>query len=100
VSCSACLVVRQLAYNALVTLDLVGNFCLLGQPRETISKRTARARAAGSRAAAAFCAILTWCGKRLGQDRDHCDWALSDTPSIAQEIWHWSLPDTSDAGNG
>lgn len=99
-SCSACAVVRQVACNALLALDLALNTALLGQPRETVSKRTARARAAGSKAATIFCAILTWVGNRFGANRDHCTWADSGGPSIAAEVWHWSTPDTSDVGNG
>ncbi len=100
-TCGACAVVRQLVYNGLLTLDLTANSLLFaGNPRETVSKRAARARAAGSKAAAIFCGVLTFFGKRLGQDRDHCTWAASGGPSIGAEIWHWSLPDTSDIGNG
>ena len=100
-SCRACGVVRQLTYNLLLTLDLTMNALFLaGNPRETVSKRSARARAAGSRAATIFCAVLTWIGNLLGAHRDHCTWAASDGPSIGGEIWHWSRPDTSDVGNG
>ena len=100
-SCRACLVVRQIVYNAALAADLCLNTILLGQPRECCSKRAARARAAGSRTAAAFCAVLTWIGNTVFRaGRDHCTWALSDGPSISAEVWHWSLPDTSDVGNG
>ena len=95
-----CAVVRQVVYNGLLWLDLTLNFLLLGNVRETVSKRTARARAAGSKAAAVFCSILTAVSYLLGQRRDHCTWADSGGPSIAAEIWHWSTPDTSDIGNG
>ncbi|MGI4796792.1 MAG: hypothetical protein ACRYG8_22620 [Janthinobacterium lividum] len=99
-TCGACAVVRQVTYNGLLALDLGLNTALLGQPRETVSRRTARARAAGSRAATIFCGVLTWIGNRFGADRDHCDWAAADGPSIATEIWHWSTPDDSATGNG
>ena len=100
-SCSACLVVRQLVYNGALAADLCLNTVLLGQPRECCSKRAARARAAGSRPAAAFCAVLTWIGNTFfAANRDHCTWAASQGPSIGGEVWHWSLPDTSDTGNG
>lgn len=99
-TCSVCVVFRQLVYNTLLWLDLTLNFLLLGNSRETVSKRTARARAAGSKAATIFCSVLTFFGKLLGQDRDHCTWAASGGPSIGGEIWHWSTPDTSDVGNG
>lgn len=99
-SCSACILVRQLVYNMLLGSDLALNLLLMGNPRETVSKRTSRARAAGSRAAAVFCSILTWIGNRFGANRDHCTWAASGGASIGGEIWHWSKPDTSDTGNG
>ena len=89
-SCRPCAVVEQLGLNAALTLDLMLNAALLGQPGETVSRRTARARAAGSVAARRFCAILTWSFGLLGMDRDHCTWALSDGPSIGREVWHWS----------
>ena len=94
--CGACALARQLVLNLLLTLDLVGNVILLGLPRETISRRTARARAAGSRAAARFCQVLTWGGIAFfGQPkgRDHCDWALQGGDAIAAELWHWSPPE-------
>lgn len=92
---------RQLAYNYLLAADLALNgLVLAGNPRETVSKRTARARAAGSRPAAFFCRVLTFIGNLGGADRDHCTWAASQGPSIGGELWHWSTPDTSDIGNG
>ena len=99
-SCKLCSVAEQVLYNMLLTMDLMGNALLLGCPRETISKRTARARAAGSKSAAFFCRVLTFLGNLTGANRDHCTWAASEGPSIGGELWHWSQPDTSDIGNG
>ncbi len=90
-ACSPCAIVRQLAVNAALTLDLVANVALAGLPGETISRRTARARAAGSVAARRFCAVLTWTFNRLpGVHRDHCTWSLAPGPSVGAEVWHWS----------
>ncbi len=99
-TCGPCAVVRQLAINALLTADLVFNILLGGLPRETVSRRADRARAAGSRAATVFCAVLTWIGNVLGANRDHCTWAASDGESIGAEVWHWSTPDNSGTGIG
>jgi hypothetical protein len=98
--CRPCLIVRQLACNTILMLDLTGNAMLGGNPRETISKRTARARANGSKAAKIFCGILSSVWRLMGDSRDHCTWALNDPgPSIGGEIWHWSQADTSAKGN-
>ena len=101
-SCRACSTVRQIAINVLLWADLTLNLLLLGNVRETVSKRSARARTAGSKAATVFCSVLTWIGNTFFRaDRDHCAWADSGGQgSIDAEIWHWSLPDTSDVGNG
>ena len=89
-ACRFCATLEQIALNAALTLDLVGNAVLLGLPGETISRRTARARAAGSVAARRFCALLTIAFNLVGMNRDHCTWALSDGPSVGRELWHWS----------
>ena len=99
-SCKPCTLVGALSLNVLLWLDLTLNTCLAGNPRETVSRRTARARAAGSKPAAFFCRVLTKISNVLGRHGDHCDWAISDQPTVASEIWHWSQPDTSDLGNG
>ncbi len=92
--CRACAGLRQLGLNAALFADLAGNTLLAGNPRETISMRTARARHAGHRWAAVACRALTWIGAKLGSTvGDHCTWALDDSSgSIAAEVWHWSQP--------
>lgn len=81
-TCRVCRAGELLAHyilNWLNLLDHAGNTLLLGDANETMSARAARARAAGRRWAAAFCALLT-----VGQviatfgrvRRDHCAYAL------------------------
>lgn len=92
-SCRACAALRQILVNVLFAADQGLNALLGGDPRETVSRRTARARAAGSRAAARFCWILTGAARLLGSREDHCTWALDgDSGSAAAEVWHWSPP--------
>lgn len=92
-TCRACSLSRQVAFNLLLAADLALNAALLGDPRESVSHRTARARAAGSRAATRFCAFLTWCSNALGfRQSDHCAWALDSDAQTGPEIWHWSGP--------
>ncbi len=94
-SCNACSAFRQYCYNFLLTCDLTLNSVLLwGDPHESVSQRTARARAAGSRAAAAFCKVLTFFSNIIGNHGDHCTWALAKQDADADEIWHWSPPGT------
>ena len=100
-SCRACAVAEQLVCNLLLAADLFLNGGLLaGDPRETLSRRTSRARDAGSKPAKAFCAVLTFLGNLAGADRDHCTWAAAPGPSIGGEIWHWSKPVPADQDNG
>ena len=93
-SCKPCAVLRQLGLNLALFADLAGNTLLAGNPRETISMRTARARIAGDRWAGVACRVLTWIGAKLGSKvGDHCTWALDESSgSIAAEVWHWSRP--------
>lgn len=77
--CTPCRLVGQYVLNWLNLLDHAGNTLLLGDANETMSARSARARDAGRRWAAWFCAALT-----VGQiivtfgriRRDHCAYAL------------------------
>ncbi len=86
----------QYCLNFLVALDLGLNGALGGSPRETLSRRTARARAAGSRPACWFCSVLTWSFSRvLSPPRDHCTWALAGGDGIDAEVWHWSPPEAA-----
>ena len=90
-ACTPCAVVRQIAMNAALTLDLVLNACLLGLPGETVSRRTARARLDGSAAADVFCKVLTAAFNLVSTvQRDHCTWSLEPGPSVGREVWHWS----------
>lgn len=90
--CWLCAVFFQWCLNVLVLLDFALNVLLLGSANETVSQRAARARRAGSKPAAAFCAVLTAAWGLFGRKEDHCDFALSPG-SLSQELWAWS-PDT------
>jgi hypothetical protein len=83
-SCKICPVIRQFGMNWLLWLDKTGNTFLLGNPNETISRRTARAAAAGEKWAQKACKALSFV---LGHD--HCQYAL-EPGSAATEIWAWS----------
>lgn len=91
--CRPCTITRQLVFNVLLGVDLLANSILAGNPRETISHRTARARAAGSEAAEWFCGVLTWLSNALGfPQADHCTWALDTEHQTGPELWHWTTP--------
>ncbi len=85
-SCRACAVAQQIVLNLLLGLDQFGNALLLGDPNETISRRTARARNAGHRWARALC----WCLNIIS--KNHCTWSLEPGPSIGAEVLHLSRP--------
>ena len=88
--CRACATVHQLVANLALLLDHAGNTLLLGDPNETISSRTARARNAGHRWAAVACRVLTAVLGGHG-DEDHCAYAIDATlPSMGREVWNWS----------
>lgn len=91
--CKLCTYVEQYALNWLNLLDHLGNCLLLGDPNETISARTSRARAAGSKAAALFCSFLSWAAHVVTfgtVNQDHCDYALkSSILPNSREIWDW-----------
>ena len=90
-ACRACAAIEQIGINLALTLDLMLNAVLLGLPGETVSRRTARARAAGSAPARRFCGVLTWVFNTcFRMDRDHCTWSLEPGPSVGAEVWHWS----------
>ena len=92
--CKLCMYVGQYLLNFLNMLDHMGNFLLLGDPNETISARTARARNAGQKWAKIFCKILSVGATVVsfgGFKGDHCDYALD--PAIlpnSKEIWDWN----------
>ena len=93
-TCRLCELAVQYTLNWINLLDHAGSTLLLGDANKTMRTRTARARAAGSRAAAIFCALLTW-GQRVvtfGQvTRDHCQYALDQSvlPN-GRELWDWN----------
>lgn len=63
--------------NWWVTLDCLLNALLGGDPDETVSSRTAKAREAGDEWACVFCKFLTWCqNKVFNKPGDHCSGAL------------------------
>jgi hypothetical protein len=98
-TCAPCRVVGALALNLLLASDLLLNTLTGGYPRETVSRRVARARNAGERWAARFCAVLTWIGRRFGSTADHCTYALDDDAgSIGSEVLHLSPVETIHAG--
>lgn len=85
-TCTICAGVGQFGLNLAEIADRVLNTLLLGNPTETVSRRTARARRAGERWAKVACKCLSalfWF-----MHRDHCTWAL-EAGSDAKEIWHW-----------
>ena len=87
-ACSVCSAVRQFVFNTAIIADHILNWVLLGDPNETVSARTARARNSGSKTAAVFCRVLTF---TFRNKPDHCSYALSNTqPSVAREIWDWN----------
>lgn len=87
--CWLCSVVGQYLLNWALLLDFALNTILAGDPNMTVSQRAARARLAGSRPAAAFCAALTFVWRLFGAEDDHCQWSLSEG-SIGREIWSWA----------
>ena len=90
--CRFCATVAQIGLNLFLLSDLVLNTLLLGTPLETVSQRAARARRAGSKPAAAFCAVLTWVWKHIFRSNhpDHCEWSLDGNGSIGRELWSWA----------
>jgi hypothetical protein len=63
--------------NWWVTVDCLLNTILGGDPDETVSSRTAKARVAGDEWACVFCAFLTWCQNKIfHKPGDHCTTAL------------------------
>ena len=79
VMCHPCDLIGQWALNWLNLIDHAGNTLLLGNPNETMSARTARARVAGRSWATWACRALTWgqIAVTFGRvTRDHCAYAL------------------------
>ena len=92
-SCALCRGVRQLVVNVLELADKALNTLTLGDPNENMSRRIARARAAGDRWAAIACRMLTWLFWIFTRSPDHCALALQPG-TLGREIWHWSNNDT------
>jgi hypothetical protein len=70
--------------------DHVLNTLLLGDPNETLSRRIARARAAGQRWAVVTCRVLQAVLGGHGAT-DHCTWALTNSePLGSREVWNWN----------
>jgi hypothetical protein len=93
--------VFQFFKNWLLLMDKTLNWVLLGDPNETLSQRLGRARRGGSKGACYMCSFLTVLFHPLAiitrtTVQNHCEYALSPGPSIAQEIWHWPSSDTPD----
>lgn len=66
--------------NLLILLDQAGNTLAGGSPNETISERSAKARAAGRKWGCVICAFLGWCATLIaGKPTDHCANALTST---------------------
>ena len=66
--------------NLLILLDETGNTLTGGSPNETISERSAKARAAGRKWGCVMCAFLGWCASKIaGHTVDHCAQALTST---------------------
>lgn len=63
--------------NALIGLDQFANALAGGDPRETISSRSAKARAEGRSWGCIMCAFLGWAATKLsGTLTDHCALSL------------------------
>lgn len=63
--------------NVLIGLDQFVNALAGGDPRETISSRSAKARAEGLRWGCIMCAFLGWVATKLsGTPTDHCALSL------------------------
>ena len=74
--------------NLFIAIDRLCNVLLLGSCDETISERTERLRAAGSKTACYACKIMTVVFRFLKQD--HCDYAKKYGRTLGRELWHWS----------
>lgn len=94
ISCRLCMYVGQFVLNVLNLADHTLNTLLLGDSDETVSARTARARAAGWRWASGVCKFLSWATKVVTFGRinhDHCVAALDKSVRPdSREIWNWN----------
>lgn len=90
--CRPCALLGRFGMNLALALDRLLNALTAGSSNETVSQRTARARAAGHAWAVHACAFLTRAARLLGSDQaDHCTWSL-EPGTLGEELWHWSPP--------
>jgi hypothetical protein len=82
--CKPCTILRQIGLNWVIWGDKSLNTLLLGDPNETVSRRTGRAMLQGHRWAIKACSVLSFF---LGYD--HCQFAMQPG-SLATEVWAWS----------
>lgn len=83
----------QYLLNLALWADLTLSTFLGGYPRETISRRLARARIGGSKPACWACGAISWIGGKIaGTPIDHCAVVMTDAPSIGREVWDWGGP--------
>jgi hypothetical protein len=73
--------------NIFIALDRLFNVLLLGSCDETISERTERLRASGSRTGCAMCKAMSIAFRFLR--KDHCQYALENGRKLGVEFWHW-----------
>jgi hypothetical protein len=70
--------------DAAIALDCFCNALAGGDPRETISSRSAKARAEGKEWGCLMCTFLGWCASKIaGHPVDHCAQALE--PDVGSE---------------
>jgi hypothetical protein len=74
--------------NLFIALDRLLNVLLLGSCDETISERTERLRASGSKVGCVACKVMTFVFKFL--KADHCDYALKYGRTLGRELWRWN----------
>jgi hypothetical protein len=78
----------------MVLLDCGLNTLLGGNPRETVSARSARARATGNVLTYYFCQLLSWSANTVSFGvfkGDHCSQAIDDKVlPVGKEIWNWN----------
>lgn len=73
--------------NVFIALDRLLNVLLLGSCDETISERTERLRASGSKVGCILCRVMSFVFRFLA--KDHCDYARENGRKLGVEFWHW-----------
>jgi hypothetical protein len=81
----------QYLWNILITLDRLVNVILLGEPEDTVSHRTAKAKSIEKKWGCIFCKVLDFI------DRDHCHKVIAQHKSkwvadilIRDRNIHWT----------